>query len=616
MHTKRLSLFLLLIGSSLLFMGLLLTTLRPTAYALEKTAVGPAVSPALDLQRIGEETGFLATHTATNGCQWWAETAVYLCPEPSPTTLTPPSPAARARVLARLQQGQAILLIPDSTADRVMAFDPDTGNLLDADFIPADPAHMSTPIDAILSATGQTILIADQVNDVVLEYDLQGNFVRIFAPAGGPNLDIMENIRGIALRPNGNLLVTVGSGANLDAIAEFDTAGTYIGNFIAVGAGGMSSPFDVYGRTADWLVAAINSDAAHRYDLTGTYLENFAAINTFPEQINEGLTGNVLIANFSGTQEGILEYAADGTFLGLYDVATIGGYRGAYELPNGNLLVTNANGVYEINRSNVLLDTKISSVSARFITLVQLAAEMALSVTLSTDTACGTAVSLELPPGSTDVTYCYTAVNTGNLPFYTHTVTDSQYGLLLSTTYTLTPGSSVYFTHTVPVSQSVQAVTTWQASGIGYTATTTATSAIRLADLTITKTVGTDPDLCASSPAITVTVGTAVYYCLTLANTGNVTLTHHTLQDPSLGISVTFPYTLTPGQILPVTNQVLTAVLGLPPAFGPVQLTETTTNTLTFSSSSASGLLTLDRQATAVTWVAYYYLYLPVAIRP
>jgi hypothetical protein len=35
----------------------------------------------------------------------------------------------------------------------------------------------------------------------------------------------MQNIRGIALRPNGNLLVSVGAGANANSIAEFDTSG-------------------------------------------------------------------------------------------------------------------------------------------------------------------------------------------------------------------------------------------------------------------------------------------------------------------------------------------------------------------------------------------------------
>ncbi|MCA9869799.1 MAG: hypothetical protein KC487_05400, partial [Anaerolineae bacterium] len=231
-----------------------------------------------------------------------------------------------------------LLLIPESSNDRVMAFDPTTGNLVDADFIPPDPANLSTPINAILSASGNTVLVSDQLDDVVQEYDLDGNYVGVFAPAGGANTAILDNIRGIALRPNGNLLVTVGGGANADAVAEFDTSGNYLGNFVANGAGGLDSPFDAYGRTADWLVTAIDSDNILSYDLTGAFIAQFAAINTFPEQANEAGNSNVLVANFSGTEEGVVEYTAAGALVGIYDPATLGGYRGVYELGNGNLL--------------------------------------------------------------------------------------------------------------------------------------------------------------------------------------------------------------------------------------------------------------------------------------
>jgi len=42
-----------------------------------------------------------------------------------------------------------------------------------------------------------------------------------------------------------------------------------------------------------------------------------------------------------------------------------------YELPNGHILCRNRNGVYEIDRAGALLDTKITGVSARFISFVQ-----------------------------------------------------------------------------------------------------------------------------------------------------------------------------------------------------------------------------------------------------
>jgi hypothetical protein len=319
------------------------------------------------LRLISEDTGLIASEQALSpACRYDAGYQVYLCPETQAVTLAPRDPAAAARAKVLLNS-TGLLLIPDSTADRVMAFDPTTGNLVDADFVPADPTHLATPIHAILSAGRDSILVSDQINDVVQEYDLDGNYMGTFAPAGGPNPAILDNIRGIALRPNGNLLVTVASGTNDDSVAEFDTSGNYLGNFVANASGGLGSPFDVYGRSADWLVAGIDSDAIHRYDLTGAYLDNLTAINTFPEQLAEAGNGNVLVANFSGTQEGIVEFTAAGALVAIYNPATVGGYRGVYELPNGNILTTNGTGVYEIDRAGNVVDTKITGTSARFI---------------------------------------------------------------------------------------------------------------------------------------------------------------------------------------------------------------------------------------------------------
>ncbi|MBK9051810.1 MAG: hypothetical protein IPL78_13120 [Chloroflexi bacterium] len=51
----------------------------------------------------------------------------------------------------------------------------------------------------------------------------------------------------------------------------------------------------------------------------------------------------------------------------------------------------------------------------------------------------------------------------------------------------------------------------------------------------MTKTVGTDATSCAASSSITVPYGSTVYYCYSVENTGNVTLTTHTVVDDVLG---------------------------------------------------------------------------------
>lgn len=349
----------MLLQKRALLLLVVLTSLLIVTVAMTTADEGP------DLAQISEETGMIASLTAVSAdCVFDGGYGVFLCAEANSAVLPVQDPVAHAQAVARLVDG-GLLLIPDSTDDRVMAFDPVTGDLIDPDYIPADPDNLSTPIEAILSASGMTILVSDQIDDVVQEYDMDGNYIGIFAPAGGVDTSILDNIRGIALRDNGNLLVSVGSGSNSNAIAEFDTAGNYIGNFVANGAGGLNSPFDVAPRPTDWMVPGITSDAVHLYDLAGNYVSDLTAVDTFPEQVVEIPNSNVLVANFSG-ESGVLEYLADGTFVALYDVVT--GNRGVYELPNGNILTTNGSGVYEIDRNGALVDTKITDVSGRFIT--------------------------------------------------------------------------------------------------------------------------------------------------------------------------------------------------------------------------------------------------------
>jgi hypothetical protein len=370
-HRPLSPLFILL---SILLASLLLLPAALAGSTGGNTAAQPrADAPQEDdrLATLAESTGLIAATAPTSAeCVYRSAAAAYLCPEASPFVLPQRDPLAAARA-RQMRTGGGLLLVPDSTNDRVMAFDPTTGDLVDADFIPADPTHLTTPKDAILSASGTSVLVSDQVGDVVQEYALDGSYIGVFAPAGGPNPAILDNILGIALRPNGNLLVTVTGGTNQDAVAEFDTAGNYLGNFIAIGAGGLDGPFDVYLRSADWLVSAINSDAIHRYDLTGAYIADLAPINNFPEQVIDIANGNVLVANFSGTQEGVVELTAAGSVVGVYNPASLGGYRGVYQLPNGNILTTTGTGVHEIDRLGNLVETKIGGVGAQYIELIQ-----------------------------------------------------------------------------------------------------------------------------------------------------------------------------------------------------------------------------------------------------
>lgn len=264
-----------------------------------------------------------------------------------------------------------ILLIPDSNNDRIMAFNRETGDLIDANYIPTF-AGFSTPLAARPNHTKSgNIFISDMIEDVVKEFTSSGVFVQDFVPMGGANNAILDNVRGIEFKAGtpGHILVANADGSNADAIVEFNTNGVFLGNFIPNTISPMDSPFDIvfFETRNTYLISAVNSTAIHEFDIDGNYLGEFAAIAQFPEQLLELPNGNVLVANFIGIQEGILEYNAAGGLVGVYDDPVLGGYRGVYELANGNLLVTNSAGVHEMDKTGTLVETKIAGVSARFI---------------------------------------------------------------------------------------------------------------------------------------------------------------------------------------------------------------------------------------------------------
>lgn len=66
--------------------------------------------------------------------------------------------------------------------------------------------------------------------------------------------------------------------------------------------------------------------------------------------------------------------------------------------------------------------------------------------------------------------------------------------------------------------------------------------------ISLAKTVGTDPGVCAATDQIVVANGTNIYYCFEVTNTGSVTLGLHDLVDSHLGTILSgFLYDLVPG---------------------------------------------------------------------
>jgi hypothetical protein len=251
-----------------------------------------------------------------------------------------------------------VLLIPESSDDGVMKFDPMTGAFLGY-IIPPDPDHLSTPIDTEVNASG--ILVCDQIEDAVQLYSMAGVFLQTFASG-------IDNTRGMA-EYDGKLYCTAG---NADAIVHFDfETGTPLGDFIPTGSGGLDSPFDILFRADDVLIPSINSDDILRFGLDGTPLGVFAANMPFGEQMAMASNGNVLCADF--TRDEIVEFLPDGTEIGAYP--GVNGPRGCYELADGNILTTNGSGVFVVARDGSgVIATWYEGVSARFIQLASIGA--------------------------------------------------------------------------------------------------------------------------------------------------------------------------------------------------------------------------------------------------
>lgn len=98
----------------------------------------------------------------------------------------------------------------------------------------------------------------------------------------------------------------------------------------------------------------------------------------------------------------------------------------------------------------------------------------------------------------------------------------------------------------------------------------------------VSKTVGTEAGSCASATSLTVDANTAVYYCVTLYNNGEVTFTDHTLTDAQLGVQAILSFNVAPGETVQFIHSLISAL-------GPVTMTESLTNTVFVTSTNVVG---------------------------
>ncbi|SOC52263.1 S8 family serine peptidase [Ornithinimicrobium cerasi] len=254
---------------------------------------------------------------------------------------------------------KGVLLTATSTSPRqALAFDPVDGTLLDADFIPSTGSS-GTPQSVLAMPDESGFLVSNQTSNVIRKFDLDGNDLGVFAPRGGADVSILQNMRGMTWSPDGTLVVTAASGGNANSLVEFDQEGSYLGTYVEPGLDGLDGPWSALFRDDDLLVSANGSSTIHSYSVDGSSANApFSTAAAWPVQLAETEEGSVLSAVWTtrtgALPVGVHEFSADGELLWSGAVPRATNYGGVQPLENGNLLITTGQGVYEVSRDGAI----------------------------------------------------------------------------------------------------------------------------------------------------------------------------------------------------------------------------------------------------------------------
>ncbi|MFQ3611574.1 MAG: hypothetical protein SNJ72_08785 [Fimbriimonadales bacterium] len=265
--------------------------------------------------------------------------------------------ALSALLLLGVHAQQRVVMMPDSTNNRLVLFSPVDGSLINPNLF---ALAGSTPLHAI--QIGREIWVSEQLGDRISRWSLSGTQLGQIGPSG------LDNIRGMA-RVGDRVYVTnfgIANGAPGAAIVIFSTQGDPLGFFSTTTTS--SSPFAILDYEDSLLVASANAnDDIHRYTYAGASLGTFynsTSLN-FAEQMAYAQDGNILVAGFSSNNVVKLNRTTGA----VVDSFPAAGARGVYQLENGNILWTNSAGAHIFDVST-RTSTLIYSGGGRFLDLL------------------------------------------------------------------------------------------------------------------------------------------------------------------------------------------------------------------------------------------------------
>lgn len=233
-----------------------------------------------------------------------------------------------------------VLVMPDSTNNRLVSFDAFNGALLNAGLF---GLAGGTPVHAI--GVGNQIWVSEQIGDRVSRWGADGSFL---GQIGGGTSGGLDNVRGMGQVGNTVYITNAGTanGAPGAAVVMVSTTGAAMGSFAT--ATTAPSPFGVLAWQGGLLVSSSSAnDDIHRYSLAGTALGTFHNSGTlnFAEQMAYAGNGDILVAGFSSNNIVRLD-AASGAVLATY---VAGGARGVAQLGNGNVMWTSGAGAFVLD---------------------------------------------------------------------------------------------------------------------------------------------------------------------------------------------------------------------------------------------------------------------------